>query len=206
LEIDSIFLLEIDSIFLWEIDSIFLWEIDSMGSSPLASILTNASSLEDLSLSLSRSAMEIEGEMGDLERLSHHLFQRLLTHTKLRRVNLMGGWVFNLKHLINFLKKHATTIRSLLFQRPSINSVGPEAWATVLPEIATYTKGTLEYLFIDTLIYKSSRLSRFCWSANVTPEDFGQFDCVIRYWRNRKRMELLKPEDAHTKNEDTFDD
>jgi hypothetical protein len=95
-----------------EIGDSFLWKIDSMGSSLLASILTNASSLEDLSLSLSRSAMEIEGEMGELERLSHHLFQTLLTHTKLRRSNLMGGWVFDSKHLIDFLKKHATTIRS----------------------------------------------------------------------------------------------
>jgi hypothetical protein len=130
-------------------------------------------------------------------------------HTNLRRVSFMGGWVFNSEHLIGFVKSHVRTIQSLLFEGPSLNSEDPRSWSSVIREIATATKGTLKYLFIDTPMYWEDDWYMF---ADMSPEDLGEFDCAVDFYdKMGDKIQPLKPEDVQIKNgsiedENTKDD
>jgi hypothetical protein len=108
-----------------EVDHVHLW-LTSNGIPPPESILAGAMSLKDDALNLTRTSLQVEGQRPAHLRyyasLSQQLFQMLLMHTKLRCVSFMGGWVFNSESLVDFINAHATTVRSLLFERPSLNS------------------------------------------------------------------------------------
>jgi hypothetical protein len=177
-----------------------LWA-NTLGISPLESLLTSAISLEDVALSLARTVSQVEDTPNAHAReyalRSTQLFRMLLTHTKLRRLGFMEGWVFESEHLIAFVKAHVTTIRSLLFERPSMNSADPYTWVSALGEVARATKGTLEYLYMDTPMYWKHP---HCMCAEMDAEDLAEFDCVVDFCdETGQRIEPAKPEEEDTK-------
>jgi hypothetical protein len=63
-------------------------------------------------------------------------------------------------------------------------------WVSVLQEVATATKGTLEYLYMYEPMYWGEHYSSF---ASVISEDLMEFDCIVEvYERSEQCLEAVK--------------
>lgn len=116
-------------------------------------LFSKATGLQDLSLGID-SARGSRANLNstrpglmckDLILIAEQLFRALEVHSRLRRIELSGGWIFSEAALVDFVDTHVDALRCLILDEPMLFG----SWDAALKSIARVTYGKAAFLKVS---------------------------------------------------------
>jgi hypothetical protein len=137
--------------------------------SQLASLLSRATNLEDIAL---ESQVRTEEDLPAEPRL---VMEALRDHTRLRRFVLLGYWYIDQPDFIDFVHRHAQSIRCIIFEEVTLSG----SWRIALKSIADATRGRLQFFSGRNLHDETVPAHE---QLGITKDDLASFDCSVEWF------------------------